>query len=305
VRYDTGAEGRYEELRVDIGYFELNGIDNHQSLNMEIGSPYTVYPVPDTAKRVALITGGTRGIGYGIALALAKQGFNLAVNGVRAASSESVQAAVEELKSFGIDVIYCQADVSSKEARQNMLDEIEEHFGQIHILVNNAGIAPRERKDILEATEESFIEVLTTNLQGPYFLTQAVANKMIKYQKHNADAYCIINISSISATIVSVNRGEYCISKAGISMATQLFAARLGEFNIPVYEIRPGVIRTDMTAAVTEKYDALIIGGLFVQKRWGEADDVGRAVAALASGYFPYSTGQVFMVDGGMTIPRL
>jgi 3-oxoacyl-[acyl-carrier protein] reductase len=273
---------------------------------MDAASPHTSNLKPHTSKRVVLITGGTRGIGYGIAVALAKQGFNLAVNGIRPGSADSVQAVIKELEIFGTDVIYCQADVSSKEARQSMLSQIENHFGQIHVLVNNAGIAPRQRNDILEATEESFTEVLTTNLQGPYFLTQAVAKKMIGYQQqYNGDAYCIINISSISATVASVNRGEYCIAKAGVSMATRLFAARLGEYNIPVYEIRPGVIRTDMTAGVTEKYDALIAGGLFVQKRWGEADDVGKAVAALAAGYFPYSTGQVFMVDGGMTLPRL
>lgn len=273
---------------------------------MDSSSHPTTYLLPDSPRRIALITGGTRGIGLGIAIALAKQGFNLAVNGMRSGSDESVKAVITELQSFGTDVIYCPADVSSKEARQHMLEEIENHFGNIHVLVNNAGIAPRQRNDILDATEESFTEVLTTNLQGPYFLTQAVANKMICYQKqHNGDAYCIINISSVSATVASVNRGEYCIAKAGVSMATQLFAARLGEYDIPVYEIRPGVIRTDMTAGVTAKYDALISGGLFVQKRWGEPDDVGKAVAALAAGYFPYSTGQVFMVDGGMTIPRL
>ncbi len=261
---------------------------------------------PQTPKRVALITGGSRGIGFGIAVALAKQGFSLAVNGVRPSSSESVQLVVGELKAFGTDVIYCQADIASKEARLRMLAEIETHFGQLNVLVNNAGIAPRERKDILEASEESFSEVLTTNLQGPYFLTQAVAKRMISYkEKNNGDAYCIINISSISATVASVNRGEYCIAKAGVSMATQLFAVRLGEYNIPVYEIRPGIIRTDMTAGVTEKYDALISGGLCVQKRWGYPEDVGLAVAALAAGSFPYSTGQVFMVEGGMTIARL
>ncbi|MEO6000498.1 MAG: 3-ketoacyl-ACP reductase [Chitinophagaceae bacterium] len=273
---------------------------------MDTDSLHTSNIKPHTSQRVALITGGTRGIGYGIAIALAKQGFNLAINGVRPASSEAVQSAIDGLKAFGADVIYCQADIASREARLRMLDDIEKQYGQLHILVNNAGIAPRQRNDILQATEESFAEVLATNLQGPYFLTQAVANKMIHYQRsNNDDAYCIINISSISATLASVNRGEYCVAKAGVSMATQLFAARLGEYNIPVYEIRPGVIRTDMTAGVTEKYDALIAGGLFVQKRWGETDDVGKAVAALATGSFPYSTGQVFMVDGGMTIPRL
>jgi Dehydrogenases with different specificities (related to short-chain alcohol dehydrogenases) len=179
-------------------------------------------------------------------------------------------------------------------------------LGALHILVNNAGIAPRERKDILEATEESFKEVLTTNLQGPYFLTQSVANYMIEQQKNDPSFKgAIINVSSISATVASVNRGEYCIAKAGVAMATQLFAARLGEYNIPVYEIRPGVIKTDMTAGVSEKYDKLIAGGLMIQSRWGLPEDVGKAVAALALGYFPYSTGQVIMVDGGMSVPRL
>ena len=255
-------------------------------------------------KRVAFVTGGSRGIGYGIAVELAKNGFDVAINGVRAISE--VGNVIENLKTLGADVIYCQGDVASKEARAAMLEQIKKHYGRLHILVNNAGIAPKERKDILEASEESFQQLITTNLQGPYFLTQAAANWMIEQIKSdNSFAGCIINVSSISSTVASVNRGEYCISKAGISMATQLFAARLGEFNIPVYEVRPGVIHTDMTAGVTEKYDKLIGDGLTIQKRWGEADDVGKAVAALALGYFPYSTGQVIMVDGGLTIPRL
>jgi NAD(P)-dependent dehydrogenase (short-subunit alcohol dehydrogenase family) len=187
-----------------------------------------------------------------------------------------------------------------------MLSQIKDHYGRLHVLVNNAGVAPKERRDILDATEESFQYVLSTNLQGAYFLTQSAANWMIA-QKNTDSGFrgCIINVSSISATVVSVNRGEYCIAKAGLSMATQLFAARLGEFDIPVYEVRPGVIKTDMTAGVTEKYDKLIEGGLCVQKRWGYPDDVGKAVASLAKGDFPYSTGQVIMVDGGLTMPRL
>lgn len=273
---------------------------------MDQTATHTSNLIPHTSRKVALITGGSRGIGYGIAVALAKQGYNLAVNGVRPASSEAVQGMLIQLRTYGTDVIYCQADIASASARKQMLIEVENHFGNLHVLVNNAGIAPKQRKDILEATEESFMEVLGTNLQGPYFLTQAVANKMIAFQQKNSrETFCIINISSISATVASVNRGEYCIAKAGVSMATQLFAVRLGEYNIPVYEIRPGVIRTDMTAGVTEKYDALIAGGLCVQKRWGETVDVGKAVAALAAGSFPYSTGQVFMVDGGLTLPRL
>jgi 3-oxoacyl-[acyl-carrier protein] reductase len=255
-------------------------------------------------KRVAFITGGTRGIGYGIAVELAKNGFDLAINGMRAPAE--VEAVVNDLKSAGVDVIYCQGDIASKQAREGMINRIKKHYGRLHILVNNAGIAPPDRKDILEASEESFQHVLTTNLQGPYFLTQAAANWMIAQKQQDvAFAACIINISSISATVASVNRGEYCIAKAGLSMSTQLFATRLGEFDIPVYEVRPGIIHTDMTAGVAEKYDKLISEGLTIQKRWGEAHDVGNAVAALALGYFRYSTGQVLMVDGGLTVPRL
>ena len=254
--------------------------------------------------RVAFITGGSRGIGYGIAKELAKNKFDLAINGVRPANE--VQKVIDELKTYGVDVIYCQGDISSANARQSMINEIKDHYGRLNILVNNAGVAPKERKDILEGSEESFLHVLTTNLQGPYFLTQTAANWMIE-QKKKDDLFecCIVNISSISATVASVNRGEYCIAKAGLSMMTQLFATRLGEYNIPVYEVRPGIIHTDMTAGVTEKYDKLIDAGLTLQKRWGESDDVGKAVAALALRYFPYSTGQVIMVDGGMTISRL
>lgn len=255
-------------------------------------------------KRVAFITGGSRGIGFGIASQLAEAGFDIAINGVRPA--EAVTDVLTDLQQYGGEVIYCQGDVASPEARARMVAEIKSRFGALHVLVNNAGIAPRERKDILEATEESFTHVLTTNLQGPYFLTQAVANWMVEQTRQTADFKgCIVNVSSISATVASVNRGEYCIAKAGLSMATQLFATRLGEYNIPVYEVRPGIIKTDMTAGVTEKYDNLIAGGLTVQKRWGEALDVGKAVTALALGYFPYSTGQVLMVDGGLTLPRL
>ena len=255
-------------------------------------------------RKVALITGGSRGIGLGIATQLAQTGFDLAINGVRPV--EAVTDVITGLMRHGGDVIYVQGDVASGADRARMVQEVKSYFGALHVLVNNAGIAPKERRDILEATEESFTHVVTTNLQGPYFLTQAVANWMIEQtsQKPNFSG-CIVNVSSISATVASVNRGEYCVAKAGISMATQLFAARLGEYNIPVYEVRPGIIKTDMTAGVTEKYDKLISEGLTVQKRWGEAIDVGKAVAALASGSFPYSTGQVVMVDGGLTLSRL
>jgi len=174
------------------------------------------------------------------------------------------------------------------------------------VLVNNAGVAPKERNDILEASEESFEYVVGTNLKGPYFLSQAAANWMIEQKAADKDAFfAIINVGSISATVASVNRGEYCISKAGIGMMTALFAARLGEYDIPVYEIRPGVTKTDMTSGVSDKYDKLIQDGLCVTRRWGFPEDVGKAVGALATAQFPYSTGQVIMVDGGLTLPRL
>jgi len=252
-------------------------------------------------KRVALITGGSRGIGLGIAQHLAKAGFALAINGVR---PESDVEAV--LKGLGTDVIYCQGDIANASDRESIIAKVKKHFGKLHVLVNNAGVAPKERRDILEATEESFDHVVSTNLKGTYFLTQLAAN-WLREQKKSDNGFdgCIIVVSSISATVASVNRGEYCISKAGLAMATQLFAARLGEFNIPVFEVRPGVIDTDMTSGAREKYDKLIAQGLTVTGRWGFPDDVGKAVAALASGNFPYSTGQVLMVDGGLTVARL
>ena len=255
-------------------------------------------------KRVALITGGSRGIGLGISRCLAKEGFDLIICGVRVESS--VAAVLEELESSNTEVAYVQADVSDAEARLRLIETVRERFGCLHVLVNNAGVAPQTRTDILEATEESFQHVLQTNLQGPYFLTQSCAKWMITQKEHDPTYdVCIINISSISASVASVSRGEYCISKAGVSMATKLWAARLGVYHIPVYEIRPGVIKTDMTAGVEAKYDKLFAEGLAVEGRWGTPEDVGRAAASLVRGDLPYSTGQVIMVDGGMTILRL
>lgn len=254
--------------------------------------------------KVALITGGTRGIGLGIAEELAKSDFCLALNGVR--RLEEVEAEIKNLKQFGVDVIYCQGNLAVSDDRKKIVDRIRNHYGRLNVLVNNAGIAPRDRKDILESSEESYDEVMNVNLKGPYFLTQALANWMIS-QKNNDPEYsgCIINISSISATIASTNRGEYCLSKAGLSMMTSLYATRMGEFDIPVYEVRPGITKTDMTSSVQKKYDDLLARGLCIQKRWGMPKDVGMAVTALANGHFPYSTGQVIMVDGGLTISRL
>ena len=254
-------------------------------------------------KKVALITGGSRGIGYGIAKHLAENGFDIAVNGVR--DKDTVKEVLKDLRNAGSDVLYCQGNISCTTDRKKILQQVKEHFGKLHVLVNNAGVAPKERRDVLDMSEESFDYVLSTNLKGAFFLAQQAANWMIEQKKVDKEfAGCIINISSISANVSSVNRGEYCISKAGLSMVTQLLAVRLGEFDIPVYEVRPGIISTDMTAGVKEKYDKLLSEGLSVQKRWGYPDDVGKAVASLALGNFPYSTGQVIMVDGGLTLRR-
>jgi NAD(P)-dependent dehydrogenase (short-subunit alcohol dehydrogenase family) len=255
-------------------------------------------------KKVALVTGACRGIGLGIAQCLAREGCDLAACGLR--DEETVRPVLDELGGLGADVIYCRADVSDREARAGMLARIRDHFGRLHVLVNNAGVAPKVRADVLEATEESFEWVMRVNLQGPYFLTQAVANWMLRQQKEDAEFQgCIVNISSISSTVASPSRGEYSISKAGIAMATKLWAVRLGEFGIPVYEVRPGIIISDMTKPVKEKYDKLIAEGLLVQSRWGLPEDVGRAVAMLVRGDLPYSTGQVVMVDGGYSLERL
>ena len=253
---------------------------------------------------VALITGGTRGIGLGIATCLAQKGFDLAVNGIR--EEKEITSVLGTLRTFGTEVFYCSGNIAVSEDRVQIVKIVQRKFGRLNVLVNNAGMAPRERRDILEATEESYDEVMGVNLKGPYFLTQRIARWMIEQKtKDPSFQACIINISSISSTVASVNRGEYCLSKAGISMATKLFAVRLGEYDIPVYEVSPGIIDTDMTSGVKEKYDKMIAEGLTVQKRWGLPEDVGKVVAALATGNLPYSTGQVIIVDGGLTIPRL
>jgi NAD(P)-dependent dehydrogenase (short-subunit alcohol dehydrogenase family) len=281
-------------------------------------------------KRVALVTGAARGIGLGIAKCLAKEGCDLAINDV--ADEPAAAAALAEVGQHGAAVLYCRADVSDPAARTAMLDAIRDRFGRLDVLVNNAGVAPLVRADLLEASEESFERLMRINLQGPYFLTQAAARWMIQQQDVSGtlrvppgyplagdgtptnaahrcpvpDTFrCIVNISSISASVASPSRGEYCISKAGVSMATKLWAARLSEFGIGVYEIRPGIIKTDMTAPVTAKYDKLISEGLCLQPRWGMPADIGRAVAMLVRGDLGYSTGQVILVDGGMTVQRL
>ena len=255
--------------------------------------------------KTALVTGGSRGIGFGIAKALAAEKWDIVINGVR--PRESVSEALNELHAMGVRVGYARGDIGNPADRANIVSATREFArGSINLLVNNAGVAPKVRADLLETSEESYDYVVDTNLKGVFFLTQAIARGMVEAKTHDQDfRAAIVNITSISATVVSINRGEYCIAKAGFGMLTQLFATRLGGEGIPVYEVRPGVIKTDMTAGVTEKYDKLIAGGLCVQPRWGFPDDVGRAVASLARGDFPFSTGQVVMVDGGLTIPRL
>lgn len=255
-------------------------------------------------KQVALVTGGTRGIGLAAARILCENGFDVAVNGVR--EQKQVQEVLDELNATGARAVYCQGDVGSAKGRKEILSKLRKEYGKINVLVNNAGVAPLERMDPLFATEESFERVMKINLQGPYFLTQAIANWMVELRKSESLFLgCIINIGSISASVVSYMRGEYCISKAGFSMHSKIWAVRMAEFDIPVYEIQPGVIDTDMTKGVKGKYDELIAGGLNVQPRWGTPEDVGKAVLALAKGYFPFSTGEVFMVDGGLSLKRL
>jgi len=255
-------------------------------------------------KKVALITGGSRGIGFGIAKEFAKNGFDLAIFGRR--PEDQVSDALDELDGSGADVLYIQGNMANTGDRKKVVTAIRSHYNRLNVLVNNAGMAPRKRTDILKTTQDSYDEVMDANLKGPYFITQSVSNWMIDQKnKFNGFEGCIINISSVSAVMASVNRGEYCISKAGMAMITRLFADRLGNYEIPVYEIRPGIILTDMTASVKQKYDKMLREGLTIQARWGLPEDVGKAALALASGSFPYSTGAVINVDGGMSVQRL
>lgn len=254
--------------------------------------------------KTAIITGGTRGIGLGIARALREEGYQLVLCGVRNAAA--VSDLICELSKDDAAVLYVQADVSVAVDRQRLIDATRSRFGGLNLLVNNAGVAPKVRADILEATEESYDWVMDVNLKGPYFLTQLAANWMVEQKEADAQAdCCIINISSISAVMASPSRGEYCLSKAAMSMSTMLWATRLGEYSIPVYEVRPGVTATDMTTGVKDKYDRLIADGLCLQSRWGVPEDTGKVVAMMARGDIGYSTGQVINVEGGMLLQRL
>ena len=254
--------------------------------------------------RTALVTGGTRGIGLGIARALAREGWTLALSGVR--PETEVAAVLDDLRQAGITVHYEAADLASREQRARLVHVMRTRYGAVHALVNNAGRAPKQRADLLDAREDSFEELIRTNLQGPYFLTQAVAREQIMRRQADPSFHAfIVFITSVSAEAASTNRGEYCVSKAGLAMAARLFAVRLAAHGIPVYEVRPGIIETDMTAGVKEAYDKRIAEGLVPERRWGTPDDVGRIVAALLRGDAPYATGTVIDVDGGLSLPRL
>lgn len=254
--------------------------------------------------KVALVTGSARGIGRGVVKLLAASGWDVVINYV--SSSDAAEATAEQCRAHGVRAMVVRADVGDTSAHEALIQQIHGEMGRLDLLVNNAGVAPKERKDLLDADEESFDRLVATNLRGPYFLTQKVARYYLA-QKGQLDDFepRIIFVTSISAYTSSPMRGDYCISKAGLSMATKLFADRLAQDAIPVYEIRPGVIQTDMTSVVQGKYDQLIADGLTPFRRWGQPEDIGKAVLALAEGSFPFSTGEVLNVDGGFHLHRL
>jgi NAD(P)-dependent dehydrogenase (short-subunit alcohol dehydrogenase family) len=249
-------------------------------------------------KKTALITGGARGIGYGKAQQLAADGFDIAIFGTR--SPDAVQEQIAAVNVAGSNTLYIRGNIARPADCTSCVEQTVAKYGKIDVLVNNAGIAPKVRADLLETTEESMDEVFDVNIKGTFFMSQAAAKQMVR-----RNSGIIINISSISAFAPSTNRAEYCISKAAVGMMTALFADRLAAHGIRVYEIRPGIIKTDMTAPVTEKYDRLIDGGTFPIRRWGYPEDVAKAVAAFAKGSFPYSTGEIINVDGGFHLKSI
>ena len=254
----------------------------------------------------AIVTGASRGIGRAIAVALGGARYNIIVNYHR--NLDAAKECARLLAKAGAESHVVQADVGQASDRQRLLDETTDRFGDIHLLVNNAGVAPRRRDDLLDAREDEFDHVINTNLKGPYFLTQLVARHMVAQENtpQPGGINAIININSISAYTATVARGEYCIAKAGLAMATKLYADRLAEYGINVYEIRPGIIQSDMTSQVKAKYDKLILeDGITPIRRWGQPDDVAKAVVAIAEGKLPFSTGEVINVDGGFHLRRL
>lgn len=255
-------------------------------------------------RKVALITGGTRGIGLGIAKKLAQDGIDMALNGVRPESD--VVAVLEELRKSGVRIEYFSGNIAEKAARESILAGVKEKFGTLNFLVNNAGVAPRVRADVLEVAEEDFDHLMDINLKGTFFLTQSVAKGMVEIRASNPEiSLSIVNITSVSARLASTNRVAYCMAKAGLSMMSQVLAVRLAEFGIPVYEIQPGIIETDMTEKVKGVYEERIENGLTLEPRMGKPVDIGKTVAALLRGDLPYATGQIIAVDGGMMVGRL
>jgi len=255
-------------------------------------------------KKIALITGGTRGIGLGIAKKLAREGIDLALNGVR--PELEVKEVVEELRQFGVQVAYLQGNISEKSDRQRILEGVKAEFGYLNFLINNAGVAPRVRADVLEVAEEDFDHLMDINLRGTFFLTQQVANWMVELKKESPNQdFSMVTITSVSARLASTNRAAYCMAKSGLSMMNQLFAVKLAEFGIPVFEIQPGVIETDMTEKVKDIYEERIQKGLTLEPRMGKPEDIGKLVAALLRGDLSYATGQIIAVDGGMMVGRL
>ncbi len=252
------------------------------------------------AKPVALVTGGSRGVGRGICLELAGAGFAVAINFV---ANEEAARRTKQLLGSQADSLLCRGDVAVAADRERLLDQVLAHWGRIDLLVNNAGITSVGRRDLLEATEESWDRVLAVNLKGPYFLIQRVAREMVRLRPKLINP-TIINITSLSSYAASTNRGDYCISKAGLSMVTCLYALRLADLGIRVFEVRPGIIETDLTSGVRDRYSRLVEEGLFPIRRWGAPADVGKAVALLATGAFPYSTGDAINVDGGFHVRK-
>lgn len=251
--------------------------------------------------KTAIVTGGSKGIGLAISLRLGLDGYNIVI--LSRSKEEDVDLSV--LQANNIPYLYVQGSVAVSSDRQKCLGEALRAFGAIHVLVNNAGVAPLNRMDLLETTEESFDRVISINTKGTYFMSQLVAKQMLTQDLVNGKRGSIINISSCSSVVSSINRGEYCVSKAGISMITKLFAHRLAEEHIYVFEVRPGVIHTDMTEGVKEKYDNLIADNIFPIQRWGMPEDVANAVSVFCSDNFLYSTGNYIDVDGGFHIQRL
>lgn len=256
-------------------------------------------------KKVALITGATRGIGNAIATRLARDGYKIVATGT--SSIDDVKENIDEIRNAGTECIYVRSNLGEKESRKSAVEAALNNFGRIDVLVNNAGVAPKTREDLLFTTEENFDYVININLKGTFFMTQLVANEMIKLVEKDREARpVIVNMSSVSAYTSSTQRGEYCMSKAGISMITTLFADRLAEYGINVFEIRPGIIATDMTAKVQDKYDKMILEeGITPIRRWGQPSDIANAVSILCSNQLSYCTGQVLNIDGGFHIRRL